>query len=146
MLRGEVNYLGKQTYAQLLRCPEYEKQPILIVTLSFDKGGQDNLFNTSRDYYNLKNNCTILNDSKISFDTRTQTIGNIPKAVQNALQHQDVVLVLTAHGNVQWLFGETPGQEGGPAKKFAEGSGSSRRIVKCAYGASCWTPAGAPRS
>ena len=48
-----------------------------------------------------------------------QTIGDIPKKVRNALQGKDVVLVLTAHGNVQWLFGKKPGQEGGPAKKFA---------------------------
>ncbi|WP_437603040.1 hypothetical protein WMF28_15575 [Sorangium sp. So ce590] len=143
MLRDEVNYLGEQTFAQLLRCPEYEKQPAIILTLTFDANGQDNLFNTSHAFYTKLNNCTILNDSKISFDTGKQTIGKIPNKVQNALKDKDVIVVLTAHGNVQWLFGETPGQEGGPAKNFAaelrkiqkECEVRARRIVLDA----CWS-------
>jgi hypothetical protein len=107
------------SYPTLLKCPQYTKQPTIIMTLSFDGEEQTTLFNTSYSFYSQQNNCTILNDAPIVYDVSKQEIGIVPNKVKQALDGQDVLLVVTTHGNYQWLFGELPGQEGTATKKAA---------------------------
>ncbi|MDI1479740.1 hypothetical protein [Polyangium sp. y55x31] len=108
------------SYKELLRIGQYEKQPTIIVTLSYDGNEQSSLFGTSKSFYQ-STGCNVLNDPYLTYDVNQGVFLDSKKTFKKYKNGMtDLLLVVTTHGNVQWLFGTNPGNEGVAIQAFVQ--------------------------
>jgi hypothetical protein len=109
-------------FGQLLGTRGYVQKPAMVMTLSTDTDTLDRekrYKNSCVTYQNL--NCKILNDTSITFDTvKGESDITISKIKPKIKEGDSGLLVVTGHGNLQWMFGDQPGVERPAVKKFAE--------------------------
>lgn len=132
MDRPIPEYSQCQTYKDLLRLysgSKYVKPRVVILSTSLDGDHATLHSNCVNSYGGLEYKCDVLNASEIMYDAKALTLpnptGNLLASLQKAAEEAEedrakkIILVVTSHGNVQWLFGSTPGQEQKATKDFA---------------------------
>jgi hypothetical protein len=107
-------------FAELLGTQDlYKAKPTLVVTFSNEQDEQSRRFNEITKYYRqLK--CSVLKES-VMWDYKTGEMSKLSKKESQKLMRSlthDSLLVITGHGNLQWLFGATPGSEAEAMERF----------------------------
>jgi hypothetical protein len=110
-------------YKSLLFCKQF-KQPVIVITLDVDDAGEQlKRRKASCDFYGKKLNCSILNPAPVVFGCERLAFGDgcvdYLREVVPQDGSDDLILVFTTHGNIQWFFGVGPGNEEACAKKVA---------------------------
>jgi hypothetical protein len=107
-----------------LKSQRHEKTPTLVMTSSLDSDNEKR-YKVSRQMYKDLS-CRIVNKGNIIYDTEKKAsnidVDAVHKQIGNPVEgkKRPAFLVVTGHGNLQWLFGATPGSEGTEIKKFAQ--------------------------
>jgi len=101
-----------------------EKTPTLVMTSSLDDDNKKRYKVSSKRYKGLS--CRVINQQNITYNTTTHQSNIDLSAVREQIgnpqegKKKPAFLVVTGHGNLQWLFGADPGSEGVEVKKFAQ--------------------------